>query len=569
MVFSPDELAQDAAPAVTQGEYAQAQAQVSNPNPNSGGPDGVDTAPLVASWRPLFRHDCTFDATIFTDVLLNLIKNPNINSSWLFRADILHDETPGLQSTDTDVDTAPATATPTEPGTIPEVPSFVGFECRRHMVRRLIPRNTLRDKPLDQTCLFYGNLTAPQGGHDEADAGASRHEKIKTLVVYLPHVVSEDDMPFYHPKVRGIAFLHEWDPTESGPAESRGSISISYVYFDASGRSNDRLTRTAFHLLEVIYKHGQGRVEGYQKRVHHDVLVPQARVQNTYTTLKQKYARTLIEKWAEVTDPEKHVFEDLLIASFLIELWADMYNPSSIPFPGFVDIGCGNGLLVYILNLEGFRGWGFDARARKSWAGYNTRLCFPDGSQEQDSLQQLLLLPSPVSRVGLAEVSSEDFHEDMVHDGRFPKGTFIISNHADELTPWTPIIATISECPFIMIPCCSHDLTGKRFRAPPPKQEKTDDKSKSKRNKKQSESAYNSLVHWVAQIGRDCGWDIEQEMLRIPSTRNTGLIGRKRASEASTVDIQAIVDRYGGTAGYLETVIKLAKKSASASEDKH
>lgn len=507
MGFEPEELAVDANPAIAVTE-------------NSSCQHGV------APWRPLFRHPCAFSPDIFNPVMVNLIQNPNINSSWLFRADILLDA-PGPCSVPSEAEAAPSAP----------APSFAGFELRRCIVRRLIPRNTLRDKPLDQTCLVYEAVS---------DHGDDAPPVEKTLVVYLPHVSAASEMPFYHPIVRGIAFLHEWNA-----AESCGSISISYLFFSDDDRSNVRLTRTALHLLEVIHKHGKGRLEGYQKRVHHDQLIPQARVQNTYTQLKQKYARGLIESWAETTDPEKHVFEDLCIAAFLVELWADMYGQG--PFPGFVDIGCGNGLLVYILNKEGFAGWGFDARARKSWATYNIKSQTATG--EQDSLQELVLLPPPVSRDGLAGLSSDAFNEEKTHDGRFPKGTFIISNHADELTPWTPILAAISECPFIAIPCCSHNLAGERYRAPAPK-----DKTK-------GDSAYSSLVAWVSDITVDCGWEVEQEMLRIPSTRNTALIGRKRARETSPSDIQAIVGRYGGTAGYLESVIKLV--AAAPSGDKH
>lgn len=38
--------------------------------------------------------------------------------------------------------------------------------------------------------------------------------------------------------------------------------------------------------------------------------------------------------------------------------------------PSFVDLGCGNGLLVYILNKEGYPGSGIDVRKRKIWNHY-------------------------------------------------------------------------------------------------------------------------------------------------------------------------------------------------------
>jgi tRNASer (uridine44-2'-O)-methyltransferase len=162
------------------------------------------------------------------------------------------------------------------------------------------------------------------------------------------------------------------------------------------------------------------------------------------------------------------------------------------------------------------------------------------------SLQRLLLLPSVVPRE-VANGEQDEVGPDDIHDGIFPKGTFIISNHADELTPWTPILAAISECPFIMIPCCSHNLTGDRWRAPPPR-----DKTKGK-------SMFASLVDWVTLIAGDCGWKVETEMLRIPSTRNTGLLGRTRTKDLDEVDIAGVLQKYGGVGGYYNNVVKLLK----------
>ncbi|KAI0130091.1 hypothetical protein BJ170DRAFT_300291 [Xylariales sp. AK1849] len=469
-------------------------------------------------WVPLFRNDCTFDRTIFFEVMMNTIRNPNINSSWLFRADILSEEG-AIQAN---------AAKPVEGQS--RLVHFKDFELGKILVRKLIPRNSLRDQPLDQTCLLYH--------------GSQPGETERSMVVYKPHVSSESEMPFYHPKVRGLAFLHEWNANTN-----EGLVSIHYCFFDGSDRT-PRLTRTALHLLSTLHKHGEGTNAGYMKRVHHDTIIPQITVQTTYAKLKKTHARKLIETWAEVTDPEKHVFEDLSIAAFLIELWAEVYQDKL--FPGFVDIGCGNGLLVYILRQEGYPGWGFDARKRKSWGNYNSGLDATSSLEGQPSLKQHVLLPSMIKsrreREGPdTDGLGTDNDNDLLHDGQFPKGTFIISNHADELTPWTPILATASECPFIMIPCCSHDLSGARYRAPAPKQQG------------KPATAYSSLVNWVSQIASDCGWHIETEMLRIPSTRNTGLIGRRRTKDYSTVDLDEIMRTYGGTDGYMDNVMKLAK----------
>lgn len=468
-----------------------------------------------SEWTPLFRHEIRFDPAIFDQVMLNLIRNPNINSSWLFRADILLDQAAGSEVSESSFENQPL------------VPSFSGLEERRRLVRRLIPRNELRDKPLDQTCVFY--------------LGATPRGLQRSLIIYLPHSKSESGIPFYHPTVRGTAFLHDWNP-----GECRGTLSIHYCFFEGSNRG-DKLTRTALNLLRVTYKHGEGHVDGYKKRVHHDVLVPQAALQNRYAMLKKKYARSLVEGWDEVTDPEKHVFEDLCIAAFLMELWGEMYKDSE--FPGWVDIGCGNGLLTHILNRENYPGWGFDARARKSWPKYSTGVRVrdsPDSFVERQSLETRILLPSVISE---AQPGGEGrVHDELIHDGLFPPKTFIISNHADELTPWTPILARLSDCPFIMIPCCSHNLAGARFRASPPK------------DKAESPSVYNSLCAWVVDIAKDCGWEVEKEMLRIPSTRNAAFVGRRLTND-SELNVQALLQKYGGAQGYYDTVIKLLNAS--------
>ena len=281
------------------------------------------------------------------------------------------------------------------------------------------------------------------------------------------------------------------------------------------------------------------------------------------------------------------MFEDLGIAAFLIELWKDLYgeakNDASKPrFPGFVDIGCGNGVLTDVLLREGYHGWGFDARKRKTWATFDLAI--------QQNLKQLVLIPQP-----LFELYSDSTHADggilspkfssailsaskgadegpIWHNGIFSTGTFIISNHADELTPWTPLLASISSSPFLIIPCCSHNLSGLRFRAPSTFNNYSADvlapsyfashitklkhvpitiagtsiddqqpisgdlKSLSVKARARQPSAYSSLCEWVSHLAASVGYKVEREMLRIPSTRNVGIIGRsiEPASESET-----------------------------------
>lgn len=525
-------------------------------------------------WLAVLQHPCTFSPEIFEDVTLNLIQNPNINSSLLFRADVLYDST---KASENDL-----IAHGPEEESRKELPGYrvphnglPGFTLKRTVVRRMVPRNPQLDRPIAQTCQIF---QTSQSSNSQ-----------QTLVIYIPHVPSSSEIPWYHPKVQSLAYLHTWHFPEASKAPCHlpilnssvklspspcGSISVHYRLFPEEPLPlSDRMLRTAHHLLFTLHKHGQGTLNGYEKRVHHDQIISQQRVQDTYTRLKAAHAKRLCDHWAEQTDSSKHVFEDLSIAAFLIELWQDMYGPggsnetpvkdvkTKTRFPGFVDIGCGNGVLVDILLHEGYRGWGFDARNRKSWA------IFPPSTQRH--LKQMILVPQPLLEMNpsLNQESKVDTPRRLSrlfprankvpnpsvkwHNGIFPDSTFIISNHADELTPWTPFLAYLSSSAFLMIPCCSHNLSGVRFRAPskfngysadtlaPPYFASSVTKSKSvaitvapvaqedeqpkqgslkdlnPANRSKQPSAYAALCDWVSHLSAAVGYEVEKEMLRL------------------------------------------------------
>ena len=54
-------------------------------------PDARVNRLSLDGFLPILEHHCDFDSAIFEGIAINLIKNPNINSSLLFRADILYD----------------------------------------------------------------------------------------------------------------------------------------------------------------------------------------------------------------------------------------------------------------------------------------------------------------------------------------------------------------------------------------------------------------------------------------------------------------------------------------------
>ena len=58
--------------------------------------------------------------------------------------------------------------------------------------------------------------------------------------------------------------------------------------------------------------------------------------------------------WPETTDPQKYVYEDVAIATYILLLWEQEREEEQLQSKqSFVDLGCGNGLLVHILNGEG------------------------------------------------------------------------------------------------------------------------------------------------------------------------------------------------------------------------
>ena len=85
-----------------------------------------------------------------------------------------------------------------------------------------------------------------------------------------------------------------------------------------------------------------------------------------YNSLKEKYFEDIVSQWhSESTNAEKFIHEDVGIATYLLLLWKSGKYPTP---KSFVDLGCGNGLLVYLLTQEGIPGGvGLDIRKRKIW----------------------------------------------------------------------------------------------------------------------------------------------------------------------------------------------------------
>jgi tRNASer (uridine44-2'-O)-methyltransferase len=263
------------------------------------------------------------------------------------------------------------------------------------------------------------------------------------------------------------------------------------------------------------------------------MLIDKSAYQDLYITLKNKYAKLFIEKWVEGTDPLKHVFEDISLATFLILLW----NQDRGKETTFVDIGCGNGVLVYLLVMEGYEGYGFDARRRKSWSVFPQHI--------QGRLHEKILIPH-----FLTEGNGEGVPngvDDGIHNGEFRNGTFLISNHADELTPYTPLLAAMTpDSGFLAIPCCEHDFSGSKIGGGFLKITKT----KTTENEDVGQGRYGMYCKWICEIAREMGWIVEREMLRIPSTRNVGIVGRRIEKTGDREGVLEVIGKLGGKNGF-------------------
>nr|XP_034968170.1 probable tRNA (uracil-O(2)-)-methyltransferase isoform X3 [Zootoca vivipara] len=110
-------------------------------------------------------------------------------------------------------------------------------------------------------------------------------------------------------------------------------------------------------------------------------------------------------------------------------------------------------------------------------------------------------------------------------DNLYPDVDWLIGNHSDELTPWIPVIAARSSysCRYFLLPCCFFDFYGKY-------------------NRRQSKKTqYREYLDFVMEVGIVCGFRVEEDCLRIPSTKRVCLIGTSRtylATQGAVLDEQ-------------------------------
>ena len=378
-------------------------------------------------------------------------------------------------------------------------------------------------------------------------------------LVLSPLLPPGASLPYYHPTVRHLAFRFV-------PCTPPILRIEAVVLPDTPLDLNSRLYRTALALLETLHRYGWGAMTHYQKRVKHDCVIPREVYQDLYLVMRERY-KHLVSEWKESTDPLKHVFEVMHTTDAPIDGWLTPRDRISgsrrtsyffgnclsraqnitrgimIIHEGMMrrlggswilgesekrisisshlirmrSYRCGNGLLTHILVSEGYHGHGIDLRARTSWDHY------PEHTRA--ALHVHALDPTQYARTATEGRPSVVPY--------LQPGAFLIGNHADELTPWLPLIATVEHASgYLSIPCCAWSFDERFARASTATfgdlASVEDDAFMDRLNlggEGGHQSQYSMYRIWLAKLSQWTGWKVECDTLRIPSTRNWAIIG--------------------------------------------
>lgn len=452
-------------------------------------------------------------------------------------------------------------------GTVKCAGSGVGPGCPSNHYRYNILRHLLRKTPapiggqlsadnnLSQSVASSdGNVSSGNNAsgrcYDAYEWSAQWMEKSRHVAVFglcIPdHVATKENpralryWPFQYPKVRCYRFVFDADCEDVHPADdnssSNGNTGGGMLHYQVvplgeeikSGRQFDALVchskPTAMKMTTLVRKRMQHydaslRQSTYVKRVHHDNVLSEARFRRRYDAMKLKYSYW-VGQWTECTDPVKFVYEEMSIAAYLCALWELEREEEGIDSPQtFVDCGCGNGFLVYLLISEGHQGIGIDLQKREIWDLYPANVTACLRHEELDPLS--------------FDCSSFDW---------------VIGNHSDELSPWLAVVAargqrdvselTVCEAPkgtldggdisrrvrrasprLFILPCCFFDFDGKKVAF-----------GRTRRTlgvaAPHGTGKYEQYYRWIAKIMNAFGFTVEYENLRIPSTKYVSLIGR-------------------------------------------
>ncbi|KAI8904850.1 hypothetical protein EDD86DRAFT_278019 [Gorgonomyces haynaldii] len=300
-----------------------------------------------------------------------------------------------------------------------------------------------------------------------------RHRIVEQLIhlqenqVVFELLGDTQDLPWFYPLVRSYTYTYD---------NARVTVDVDPL----EGYAHTKVFEL---VVKKIIKIGRGHKNGYQKRVHHDLVHDKIEFQNLYEEIKTRH-KHWVEQWPEATDPQKFVFEDIGIATYLILLFKKYPRQKTFDF---VDIGCGNGFLTHILTQEGFKGYGLDLAERKIWDMFACDL-------RKETIQP--------------QIYQAD-------------ADWIIGNHADELTMWIPIFAQRSQSRFVIIPCCPFLLDGTKF-------------GKTQRGV----GRYALYTQHVKSFCQELGFTVKEDTLRIPSTKNKCLLSTDICAVSASDDFR-------------------------------
>ncbi|KAJ1922096.1 tRNA(Ser) Um(44) 2'-O-methyltransferase [Tieghemiomyces parasiticus] len=397
------------------------------------------------------------------------------------------------------------------------------------VVRKLLPKRAAKDAVVTET------VEVLQFGNEE------------WRVHFTPDLATFDDdlakLPFYYPKFASYAYVYrqltaeqkeaaqsEFESEESEeipPPQGRLSVEFQLLRPDVGLFTLTAKERSSWpSILTKLAKWCISELTGYQKTTRYDILVDHDRYRTIRAALKARYAAPWIAQWPEKTDASKFIPEDISIAAWLLGIW--QAEPTTNPFRHkYVDFGCGNGFLVHLLACEGIAGYGIDQSERKVWGYYVTADAIDSPVRYTTDLRAETLVPV---------------------DARYPDVEWFIGNHADELIPWIPIMAARSryDAKIVLIPCCPFELSGAKFVAPKRRGEGGDSGAGGTMAvANPGVTRFQAYVEYIKEIMAVCGFEVEHETLRIPSTKDIALVGRRRTfarddHEAQQKVLQAI-----------------------------
>jgi tRNASer (uridine44-2'-O)-methyltransferase len=102
----------------------------------------------------------------------------------------------------------------------------------------------------------------------------------------------------------------------------------------------------------------------------------------------------------------------------------------------------------------------------------------------------------------------------------------LLGNHSDELTPWIPVFACLSSptTKYWVLPCCPFNLTAKYMR------------------RNASVSVFRDYLDYVVEAGGLAGFQVEEDRMRIPSTKRICLVGTPSANQDYDARKQKVLD---------------------------